>query len=121
MTFESKMNQNYLSVLNDLFMIQKNFFLKFNKSSTLPIVAYTRRLQPCFQVFATGLLMLLVLAITDKRNMEPPKGMIPLVIGFVVTGLLTAFESNCGAALNPARDLGPRLFTALVGWKNVFW
>jgi len=71
-------------------------------------------------VFATALLVLLVLAITDKQNMEPPKGMIPLVIGFVVLALLSAFESNCGAALNPARDLAPRVFTAMAGWKNVF-
>lgn len=76
----------------------------------------------CFidQIFGTGLLVLMALAVTDKRNMEPPKGMIPLVIGFVVAGLITAFESNCGAALNPARDFAPRFFTSIAGWEGVF-
>jgi len=68
------------------------------------------------QIFSTGLLMLMVMAITDKRNMEVPKGLIPIAIGLTILGLTTGFESNCGAAMNPARDLSPRIFTALSGW-----
>lgn len=68
------------------------------------------------QLFATGLLALMALAITDPRNLAVPKGLAPLAVGFVVVALTTAFEFNCGAALNPARDLGPRLFTLVGGW-----
>lgn len=60
--------------------------------------------------------MLMVLAITDERNMQVPKGLVPIAIGLTIVVILTAFETNCGAALNPARDLGPRIFTAIAGW-----
>uniref|UniRef100_A0A915KJX2 Uncharacterized protein n=1 Tax=Romanomermis culicivorax TaxID=13658 RepID=A0A915KJX2_ROMCU len=70
------------------------------------------------QVFATGLLILLAMAVTDERNMQVSKGLAPLIIGLGVTALTTAYESNCGAALNPARDFSPRLFTAMFGWGS---
>lgn len=56
------------------------------------------------------------MAITDERNMNVPKGMIPIVLGFGVSGIITAYAANCGAALNPSRDLAPRIFTAIAGW-----
>jgi MIP family channel proteins len=68
------------------------------------------------QIFGTCLLSLCVLAITDPRNMEVPKGFIPLVVGFTVTVIGMTFGSNCGYAINPARDLAPRAFTAMAGW-----
>ena len=60
--------------------------------------------------------MLCVLAITDQNNMAAPKGVIPLCIGLVVLAIGTSFGANCGYAINPARDLGPRIFTAIAGW-----
>uniref|UniRef100_A0A915IF45 Uncharacterized protein n=1 Tax=Romanomermis culicivorax TaxID=13658 RepID=A0A915IF45_ROMCU len=52
----------------------------------------------CFvdQVFATSVLVLAVMALIDKSNMEVPKGTMPLLIGFLVMALGTTFESNCG-------------------------
>lgn len=58
----------------------------------------------------------MVSAITDERNMQVPKALIPIAVGITILGLLTAYESNCGAALNPARDLSPRIFSAMAGW-----
>ncbi len=69
-----------------------------------------------FQITGTGLLLLLVLAVTDDRNIAPPKGIVPLIVGFIVTSIGFSFGYNHGYAINPARDLGPRIFTAMAGW-----
>ena len=68
------------------------------------------------QVVGTGLLVLTVLAVTDQRNNAPPAWLIPLVVGGIVVAIGVAFGFNAGYAINPARDLGPRLFTAVAGW-----
>ena len=52
--------------------------------------------------------MLCVCAITDKRNMSVSQGLVPLYVGFVVLNIGMCFGYNCGYAINPARDLGPR-------------
>ncbi|XP_025077787.1 aquaporin-9-like [Pomacea canaliculata] len=72
----------------------------------------------CFfdQVFGTFILCGCILAMTDKRNMMPHKGLLPLAVGAIVFGIGTCWAYNCGYALNPARDLGPRIFTAIAGW-----
>nr|XP_053627676.1 aquaporin-9-like [Cherax quadricarinatus] len=68
------------------------------------------------QVLGTMLLLICVCAITDPRNMEVPKYMVPLLVGFVVLNIGICFGFNSGYAINPARDLAPRLFTILAGW-----
>ena len=68
------------------------------------------------QICGTALLLACVLAINDNKNMKPPKGMVPFCIGMVVAVIGMAFGYNCGYAINPARDLGPRIFTAIAGW-----
>ena len=40
----------------------------------------------------------------------------PFMLGMVICGLVVAFGLQCGAALNPARDLSPRLFQLLTGY-----
>lgn len=68
------------------------------------------------QVIATAALVLCILAIVDKKNIGPPKGMEPLLIGFTILAIGVSMGFNCGYPINPARDLGPRLFTAVAGW-----
>jgi MIP family channel proteins len=67
------------------------------------------------QIVGTALLLLVIRAIGDTRNNAAgPLG--PIVVGFLVMTLGMAFGLNAGYAINPARDLGPRLFTAVAGW-----
>ena len=80
------------------------------------------------QVAGTALLLLLILAITDERN-QPPAFLAPVVVGLVVVVIGMTFGGMHGYAINPARDFGPRLFTAAAGFRNngltdgsgVFW
>ena len=39
-----------------------------------------------------------------------------LFLSFIITVMCIAYGLNCMAILNPARDLGPRLFTLIAGW-----
>uniref|UniRef100_UPI00358E013C aquaporin-3-like n=1 Tax=Myxine glutinosa TaxID=7769 RepID=UPI00358E013C len=68
------------------------------------------------QVMGTAALLLCILALLDKKNSAPPDGVTPLIVGLVVTVIGMAMGHNCGYAINPARDLGPRLFTLIAGW-----
>ncbi|XP_039268296.1 aquaporin-3-like [Styela clava] len=68
------------------------------------------------QIFGTAVLLCGVFAITDNRNNKPPSGMEPLLVGLLVFALGNSYGTNCGYAINPARDFGPRLFTAMAGW-----
>lgn len=72
------------------------------------------------QIFGTFLLLLAICAITDRRNNKIPDGLVPMYIGFVIVAIGIAYGANCGYALNPARDLGPRLFSLIAGWKEAF-
>ena len=81
------------------------------------------------QTIGTGLLLLMIFAITDERNSPPGANMAPLMIGLIVVVIGMAFGGMHGYAINPARDFGPRLFTVAAGFKNngltdgaaVFW
>jgi MIP family channel proteins len=68
------------------------------------------------QVVGTAILMAGIFAISDARNVPPPAGLSPLLVGLLVVAIGAAFGFNSGYAINPARDLGPRLFTAAGGW-----
>ena len=69
------------------------------------------------QFFATSLLIIVVLAITDKKNNELPNGTTAILVGITILTIGTSFGYNCGYAINPARDFGPRVFTAISGWN----
>jgi MIP family channel proteins len=68
------------------------------------------------QTFGTFILVLVVLAITDKKNVQLPHGTVAILVGFTIFLIGTAFAYNCGYAVNPARDFAPRLFTLMAGW-----
>ncbi|KAG0320145.1 glycerol channel [Podila horticola] len=68
-----------------------------------------------FEFIATALLLIIILATSDKGN-NPAGSLQPLIIGLSITLIGTSYGYQTGYALNPARDLGPRFFTALFGW-----
>jgi MIP family channel proteins len=68
------------------------------------------------QIVGTALLMACVLAITDQQNAGPPAWLVAPLVGGLVVAIGVAFGFNAGYAINPARDFGPRLFTAVAGW-----
>ena len=44
------------------------------------------------------------------------KQLVPVGVGLTVLGIGLSLGHNCGYAINPARDLAPRLLTLLAGW-----
>lgn len=70
------------------------------------------------QIVGTALLVGVIFAIGDSRNLNPPSWLGPLAVGALVVLIGMTFGYNCGYAINPARDLGPRLFTAVAGWGS---
>jgi len=73
------------------------------------------------QLFGTALLLIIILAVTDENNMKIHQSLVPLFIGLGLTAIHISFAQNAGCAINPARDLAPRLFTLMGGWgKQTF-
>jgi glycerol uptake facilitator protein len=70
------------------------------------------------QVVGTALLLGLILAIGDKLNYPQGAAFAPLVVGLLVVAIGMSFGGMHGYAINPARDLGPRLFAMVAGFKN---
>uniref|UniRef100_A0A914H278 Uncharacterized protein n=1 Tax=Globodera rostochiensis TaxID=31243 RepID=A0A914H278_GLORO len=61
------------------------------------------------QLIGTAILAFCITLVTDKRN-RVPVGLVPLLVGLCLTMIALTFGTNGGFAINPARDLGPRLF-----------
>ncbi len=68
------------------------------------------------QIVGTALLLLVITAIGDARNLAPTSNLGPVLVGLLVVLVGMCFGLNAGYAINPARDLGPRLFTLMAGW-----
>ena len=71
------------------------------------------------QIVGTAILLALVAALIDRRNQGPQSNMAGFLIGLVVVAIGMSFGTNAGYAINPARDLGPRLWTFLAGWGQI--
>lgn len=73
------------------------------------------------QILGTFILLFLIQAITDQKspNKVSPESA-PIVVGLIVLAIGQSLGINCGYAINPARDLGPRMYMKIAGFKNVF-
>ena len=73
------------------------------------------------QIVGTAILLLLIAAVTDTLNSSPGSNLAPVVIGLIVVAIGMAIGSNAGYAINPARDLGPRIAEFITGYKDAWW
>ncbi|KAJ3857127.1 major intrinsic protein superfamily membrane channel protein [Lentinula lateritia] len=72
------------------------------------------------EFLGTALLVFIVFAATDPRN-AIPSAAIPFVLFTVLLGIALCLGMETGFAVNPARDLGPRLLTSIVGYGGAVY
>ncbi|NWT18092.1 AQP3 protein, partial [Vireo altiloquus] len=84
--------------------------------STYPAASVS--LQGAFftEFMATVMLILGILVIHDDKTNPAVKGSQPMLSGLLVLGIGLGMGLNTGYAINPSRDLPPRVFTAMAGW-----
>lgn len=86
---------------------------------TYPRYSYINGSTAFFTEFVgTAILAVAVLAMGDDTNAPPGAGMSAFVIGLTITILSMAFAHNTGLAMNPSRDLGPRLALLALGYGS---
>ena len=71
------------------------------------------------QVIGTAFLVGFIFAVTDEFNAPVKANLAPLIVGFIVVAIGISYGANAGYAINPARDLGPRILAFFEGWKDV--
>jgi glycerol uptake facilitator protein len=70
------------------------------------------------EVVGTAFLLVIIFAVVDRMNLPPKANLAPLIIGLGVFAIGMSYGANSGYAINPARDLGPRLITWFMGWGD---
>ncbi|GAB4264150.1 MAG: MIP/aquaporin family protein [Candidatus Promineifilaceae bacterium] len=77
------------------------------------------------EFFGTMVLLWGVLASGDEKNLGLKNNMGPFLVGFTVLAVGLSLGGPSGYSINPARDLGPRIFGTLVGtqglWDGLYW
>ena len=72
------------------------------------------------EMVGTAMLAYMVGTLTSEQNMaRPPAGMTAIMIGLTVAAIISVIAPLTQAALNPARDLGPRVVAYFLGWDEI--
>ncbi len=72
------------------------------------------------EVVGTAILAIMVFALGEQRNrLAPLQNTSGIFVGLTVAILISVIAPLTQACFNPARDFGPRLFSALAGWGPV--
>jgi glycerol uptake facilitator protein len=71
------------------------------------------------EALGTGILVLVIFGSIDEQNQSRPQVLTPIMIGLTITILISLLGPLTMAGFNPARDLAPRLFSALAGWGRI--
>nr|POE79666.1 aquaporin-3 [Quercus suber] len=72
------------------------------------------------EFIATAILMFMIYCLQDNSNYGAGH-MVPLGLFATVFGIATCFGWETSFAINPARDLGPRLLTSMVGYGSAVY
>lgn len=88
--------------------------------STSPGTGVTLHTALFDQVLGTGVLVFVVCALTAASNNPPLSNLEPVVVGLLVVAIGMAWGANAGYAINPARDLPPRLVSWLTGYQTAW-
>lgn len=70
------------------------------------------------EFLGTAMLLVGARAVADRRNASPGMNLEPVLVGAVVWAIGLSLGGLTGYAINPARDLGPRLASAVFGWGS---
>lgn len=111
--------QHYLATDSDVSIID-SFVTSQRQPWITPATAFFN------EFMGTTFLTIVVLALGDDQNAPPGAGMNSFIIGCVIVCLSMCFAYQTGAALNPSRDLGPRLALLALGYgrklfTNPYW
>ncbi|EWZ89332.1 glycerol channel [Fusarium oxysporum] len=87
---------------------------------TYPAPFLTKAGQFFDEFLGSGILAFCLFALLDDGNIGAGN-LTPLGLFFVVYGIGACFGSNTGYAINPARDLGPRLMSYALGYGTEVW
>jgi glycerol uptake facilitator protein len=111
---------NAFEAANDITRGEENSIPTFSIFATFPAEYYSNVAGPFLdELIGTALLVGIVLALVDEFNVAPRANIGPLIIGLLVFAIGLSFGANSGYAINPARDLGPRLFAWIQGWGDI--
>lgn len=107
-----------------VFMIYKNHFFLSKKDPKLKLMSFctspvypTKWVNFFTEMVGTAVLVISVFALIDPQN-QVPGGMRPFLIGLVVFSIGLSLGGTTGYAINPARDLGPRIAHSLVSYPK---
>ena len=71
------------------------------------------------EMAGTFALVFLIFSLTDGCNVgRPDDSLSPLFVGLAITIIISVIAPLTQAGLNPARDLSPRMFAYLTGWRE---
>ncbi|TFA98039.1 putative membrane protein [Trichoderma ghanense] len=87
---------------------------------TYPATFLTKSGQFFDEFTGSAILLFCLYALQDDGNIGAGN-LLPLGLFFVFYGIGACFGSNTGYAVNPARDLGPRIMTYAVGYGHQVW
>lgn len=82
------------------------YWSSYMKSETQAVIS---------EVAGTAMLTFVVFSITHPSN-NVPGSLVPALVGAAIGSIIAIIGSLSGGGINPARDLGPRVLTSLVGW-----
>ncbi|KAJ3761445.1 putative aquaporin 5 [Lentinula raphanica] len=94
---------------------------------TFPLAYMTNGAAFFSEFLGTALLVIVVFMATDPGN-AIPSAAVPFLLFIVLLGIGLCLGMETGFAVNPARDLGPRILTSIVGYggavysfRNQYW